>query len=221
MFTGIVEAVGEVAQVRGSSGDRDLTVAQTELAARLTLGASVAVDGVCLTVTALDGPRFTVHAIAETLRVTTVGGLRPGQRVNLETALRAGAPVGGHFVQGHVDAVGTVAGLGRQGDSVHLQIKAAPAVVAQLVPKGSVAVDGVSLTVGPHLARERFEVFLIPHTLAATTLGLRKVGDRVNLETDILGKYVLGMLQRDGSSGLRWDALRAAGYGTPPQRSGS
>ena len=214
MFTGIVQELGVIAEVRDGAEDRTLVVRAPQTAAQLSIGASVSIDGVCQTVTKLDATSFAVHAIAETLRVTTLGRLRVGAAVNLEPALGAGDPLGGHFVQGHVDGTGIVLGREALGDSIRMSFRTDPDLVAQLVPKGSVAIEGVSLTVGPTLDADSFEVFLIPHTLEVTTLGDRKSGDRVNLETDILGKYLWRFLGRDGAGkGIDWDQLRAAGFG--------
>jgi len=216
VFTGIVQGLGRVRQIRSQARDRDLVVdCPGDIAARLGLGASIAIDGVCQTVTALEPTAFTVHAIEETLRVTTMGRLVEGSRVNLEAALGAGDPLGGHFVQGHVDGTATLRARSRHGESVAFEFEAPETLVRQLVPKGSIALDGVSLTVGPEVGANRFSVFLIPHTLEVTTLGERSPGDAVNVETDILGKYILRYLSgRDEAGGLTWDALRRAGFGS-------
>jgi len=216
MFTGIVQAQGIVRSVRASAEDRDLTVTcPAEVAGRLTLGASVALDGVCQTVTRLAEGEFDVHAIAETLRVTTLGDLREGDPVNLETSLGAGDPLGGHFVQGHVDGIARVLAVEPRGGSITYRFEADAELVRQLVPKGSVAIDGISLTVGPVVGDTTFEVYLIPHTAEVTGLARKKTGGRVNLETDVLGKYVLRYLgQVGGSAGITWDSLGAAGWDT-------
>ena len=136
--------------------------------------------------------------------------------MNLEAALGAGEPLGGHFVQGHVDGTARLRARTGHGESVAFEFESDPDLVSQLVPKGSVALDGVSLTVGPELGAERFTVYLIPHTLEVTTLGARQPGDLVNLETDILGKYILRFLGgRDRTAGLSWESLREAGFGAP------
>lgn len=194
MFTGIIEHLGEVVAVDDRGADRELVVACAPLAGRLEPGHSVAIDGCCQTVTSRGEGRFAVHAIAETLRVTTLGSLAPGDRVHLEPALPAGHPLGGHIVQGHVD--GTAELLSREpvGESERFTFGADPQHVAQMVPKGSVALGGMSLTLGPALGEDRFEVFLIPHTLEVSTWARLSPGDRVNLETDILGKYAQRML---------------------------
>jgi riboflavin synthase len=215
VFTGIVQALGSVRAVHAEAQDRDFVVGcPAAIASKLELGASIAIDGVCQTVTALESDAFTVHAIAETLRVTTLGRLATGAAVNLEPALGAGDPLGGHFVQGHVDGTATLRGKNSLGDSIEYGFEGPEDLVKQLVPKGSITLDGVSLTVGPDLTDSRFSVYLIPHTLEVTTLGDRQVGDSVNVETDILGKYILRYLSgRDAAGGLTFDDLRRAGYG--------
>lgn len=213
MFTGIIQSIGQVTQVTAQKEDRQITVRDAGAASRLDIGDSVALDGVCQTVIHLDGDQFRVHAIAETLRVTTLGDLEVGSALNLETALAAGAPLGGHFVQGHVDGVARLESRQAWGDSIRYRFMAPGELVAQLVPKGSVAIHGVSLTVGPDIEDERFDVFLIPHTLEATNLGALRAGARVNLETDILGKYILRYLGSDSRGGaLNWDNLARAGF---------
>jgi riboflavin synthase len=194
VFTGIVEELGAVvAQAGGHLVVRARTVRETA-----ELGASVAVNGVCLTVVEClpDGLRFDVGP--ETLRVTALGDLSPGDPVNLERPMRLGDFVGGHLVQGHVDDVGQIAAVGRDGDTARVRIQwRGHAIAAQLVPKGSIAVDGISLTVAA-LDADAFEVMVIPHTLAVTTLGQAAVGRRVNLETDMIGKYVQRVLSQRG-----------------------
>lgn len=200
MFTGLVEAVGTVAALVPVGDGVRLEVAVPATLAGTTdrpgcrLGDSVAIDGCCLTVIADDGTdRWAFEAGAETLSKTTLGRRRPGDAVNLERALPADGRFGGHIVQGHVDGTATVAAIARHGNWIDLRFTLAAELAALLVPKGSVAVDGVSLTV-VEAAADGFSVALIPHTLEATTLGRRAVGDRVNLETDILGKYVARLL---------------------------
>jgi riboflavin synthase alpha subunit len=157
------------------------------------------VSGCCLTVTQARGRALVFEAVPETLRLTSLGERRAGDRVNLERALRADARLDGHIVQGHVDGTGRVRALARVGDDVRMTIACEPALAALLVPKGSVTVDGVSLTVVDPNERE-FSVALIPHTLAVTTLGERQSGDLVNLEADVLGKYVRHFLARERAS---------------------
>jgi riboflavin synthase len=212
MFTGIIQSVGTVESVRDFAQDRELRVHCPEVAQRLSVGASVALDGVCQTVTELDGERFGVHAIAETLRVTTLGRLRAAATLNLEAALRAGDALGGHFVQGHVDCVGEIEATERRGDSIRYRFRAPRDFAAQLVPKGSVAIDGISLTVGPEIGQTSFDVFLIPHTLENTTLGRKQIAEPVNLESDILGKYIWRYLGRGDPGGIDAEALRRTGF---------
>src|SRR5690606_2908944 len=155
----------------------------------------IAVNGACLTVTAVEDGCLAFDAVPETLARTSLGALAPGARVNLERAMRADGRFDGHIVQGHVDGTGRVRALERDGDDVRLRVACAPELARLLVPKGSVAVDGVSLTVA-EVDDDGFAVALIPHTLAETNLGERRPGDLVNLEADVLGKYVLRYLER-------------------------
>jgi riboflavin synthase alpha subunit len=223
VFTGIVQALGEVARVREQAEDRDFVVrAPSSVLDRLEIGGSIALNGVCQTVTALAEDTLTVHAIAETLRVTTLGEIRAGDHLNLETALGAGDPLGGHFVQGHVDGTATLRTRRRHGESTVLRFDADRSLLDQLVAKGSITLDGVSLTVGPEPGPGGFEVHLIPHTLQVTTLGKLRIGDRVNVETDILGKYVLRFLgESQQVRDLDWEGLRRAGFGADSSKGGS
>lgn len=195
MFTGIVETVGRVRALRPQGGKAELVVEAPELAAGVRIGDSVAVNGACLTVTAARAGALHFEAVQETLDRTSLGGLAPGRGVNLERALRADGRLDGHLVQGHVDGVGRVRELRRAGDDVRLFVACEPAFAELLVEKGSVAIEGVSLTVvGVEAAG--FDVALIPHTLAVTTLGGLEPGAAVNLEADVLGKYVKRYLER-------------------------
>ena len=190
MFTGLVIAVGEVVSVREREGGRLLTIADPGGAlAEVAPGDSVAVAGVCLTAMAADGGRVSFEVAAETLSRTTLGALRPGSRANLELPLRASDRLGGHFVQGHVDGAGEVLEAG--GSDADYRVWVRHPEPRWVVEKGSVALDGVSLTVSAAVPGEgRFEVMLIPHTRRATTLGGLTKGDAVNLEYDILAKYI-------------------------------
>lgn len=193
MFTGLVEGMGTItALVPDGPGLRLVIAPPTEMLTETDfcrLGESVAINGCCLTVVAIENRTWAFQAGTETLSKTNLGKLSVGDFVNLERALPANARLGGHFVQGHIDGVGTVAAIDRDGDWITMTFRVPEALGAQMVPKGSIAVDGVSLTVVTVTATT-FNIALIPHTLAVTTLGTRKVGDSVNLETDILGKYV-------------------------------
>ena len=162
-------------------------------ASKLTVGDSVAVNGCCLTAEAIDGSRVTVHAVPETLARTTLGRLDAGGRVNVEGALRAGEPLGGHYVQGHIDGVGRVQSVEAEGEGLRVFVEAPDDILRYCVEKGSVTVDGVSLTVA-ELADDAFAVALVPHTLEATTLSELEPGREVNIETDVLAKYVERLL---------------------------
>ncbi len=194
MFTGIIEATGRVVRVEPSGGGTRVTLETARPLTKLGLGESVAVNGTCLTVTAFRGRRFSVEVSPETLRRTTLGALAPGVRLNLERALRLGDRLGGHVVQGHVDGVGVLETITPDRDWSLYRFRAPAPLAPYLVEKGSIAVDGVSLTVfacrGP-----RFTVALIPHTLAVTTLGALRPGDRVNVEADVLLKQIAAMLR--------------------------
>ena len=193
MFTGIVTHAGEIAAAREIAGGREFVVASDLPLAEIALGASVSHSGVCLTVVATEGRTHTVQVSAETLARTTLASWREGQRLNLERSLRLGDELGGHLVFGHVDAVGEIVRIAPDGDCHRLEI-AVPAVLApMLAVKGSIAVDGISLTVN-EAGHDRFAVTIIPHTWAHTTLAERQVGDPVNLEADMLARYVARQL---------------------------
>jgi riboflavin synthase len=191
VFTGLVREVGGVV---GFDGGR-LTVSAPGVASDARVGDSVSVDGVCLTVVARDDSTLSFDAVPETLGRTSLGGLGPGSRVNLEPALRAGEPLGGHYVQGHVDGVGTVRSVRPEGEGKRMAFGAPAELLRYVVEKGSIAVQGTSLTVAA-VDGAGFEVALIPHTLEATTLGALEPGDHVNVETDVLAKYVDKLLPR-------------------------
>ena len=196
MFTGIVREVGRVASVEGGEEGLELVVEAPATAAGVRVGGSVSIDGVCLTVESVDRGSMVFHTVPETLRRSSLGRLASGSRVNLEPALLAGEPLGGHYVQGHVDGVGTVRSVEPEGDGVRVVVAAPSGIVRYLVEKGSVAVDGVSLTVAS-VDGDTFVVALIPHTLAATTLGELQPGREVNLEVDVLAKYVERLAVKD------------------------
>lgn len=205
MFTGIIEAVGRVRAIERLGDDLfRLVVDAPEVTDGVRVGDSIATGGVCLTATAVSPEGFTFEAVRETLDKTSLGRLAAGSRVNLERAMRADGRLDGHIVQGHVDGTGRVRELRRTGDDVRLVVECGDEVLDFLVEKGSVAIDGVSLTVvGVESAgserRGCFDVALIPHTLAVTTLGECEAGDPVNLEADVLGKYVKRYLDRTGA----------------------
>lgn len=213
MFTGIVETVGRVVLAEAAGGGRELEIEAPALAGGLAVGDSVAIAGACQTVTALGGARFRVYAMGETLRATTLGALKPGDAVNLERALTPTSRLGGHFVTGHVDGVAEILAVITESGWTTLRLRVDAELAAQLVPKGSLAVDGVSLTLGPEIEDDECELYLIPHTLAATTLGSLAAGDTVNIETDILGKYVERYLARgEGGDGRLLGLLLEQGF---------
>src|SRR5918911_4924094 len=189
MFTGIVRERGRVAAVAGGADGVRLDVHAPETAARTDVGDSVSVDGCCLTAVAVADGRLAFEAVPESLRRTALGGLEAGAEVNLEPALRAGEPLGGHYVQGHVDGVGRIRSVEPEGDGARLWVDAPPDLLRYCVEKGSIAVQGVSLTIAA-LDEQGVEIALVPHTLAATTLAALRPGDEVNLEVDVLAKYV-------------------------------
>jgi riboflavin synthase len=189
MFTGLIEALGEVAEVKPTPAGFRLRLT-TPLAPELTSGESLAVNGVCLTVVAADAEGVHADISPETARVSTLGSLKRGSRVNLERPVRADARMGGHFVQGHVDATATIEDVRQDGDSYWVTIRFPPALAQYIVRKGSIAVNGISLTVAG-VDERLFDVQIIPFTWEHTTLHGAKTGDLVNLECDIIGKYVV------------------------------
>ncbi|MFH1058665.1 MAG: riboflavin synthase [Pseudomonadota bacterium] len=205
MFTGLIEGTGRIARITPQGPDAVLVIVPPWPLAEAVLGESVAVNGACLTVTKVTGDGFCVDVSAESLARTTLGALRPGAAVNLERAMKLGERLGGHLVSGHVDCVGSLARRERLGSSTRLWIAIPAEHLRLLVEKGSVAVDGVSLTVN-QVGADGFGLNIIPHTLTATTLQLAKEGDSVNIETDLIGKYVARLLNRD--------------EGTPPAKGG-
>jgi riboflavin synthase alpha subunit len=189
MFTGIIRERGRVVEVQGEGGSRHLRIEASGTASRLTVGDSVSVDGCCLTATEVADGHFAVMAVPETISRTTLGALSSGDEVNLETATRAGEPLGGHYVQGHVDGIGLVESVEPEEEGASMRIAAPPELLRYCVEKGSIAVGGVSLTIAA-LNDGAFEVALVPHTLEQTTLGRARPGDAFNIEVDILAKYM-------------------------------
>ena len=194
MFTGLVEALGTVRRVVSTGAGKDLVLAAPSLANELALGESVAINGACLTVVECDADTCRFQAGPATLQRTNLGELTVGDRVNLERSLRLSDRLGGHLVQGHVDGVGHIVERQRQGEWETVWFTCPAELAGQMVSKGSVAVDGISLTLVDVLA-DRFSVALIPHTMTMTTLGFKQIGAAVNLETDLLAKYVWKALQ--------------------------
>jgi riboflavin synthase len=196
MFTGLIERVGVIEEIAEHDAARALTisVADDEYLCDVTIGESISVSGVCLTVTEYSLQSFTAVAVEETLRRSTLGALKVGERVNLERALRADARLGGHIVQGHVDGVGNVVALREEGESWWVTFEPPFELMKYIAPKGSICVDGISLTVA-NVAYARFSVAIISHTRAVTTAGTWSVGKPVNLESDILARHVERLMQ--------------------------
>ena len=194
MFTGIVEGMGRIDAVEPADGQRDLTIAADKVLHGMEIGDSIAVNGVCLTAVAVGPNEVRVTAVTETLERTNLGRLSIGDRVDLERPMPAAGRFDGHIVQGHVDGTAILVGIESEGESQRMRFAAEPALLRYIVEKGSVTVDGASLTVTAAQA-ESFELVLIPHTLDVTVLGLRKVGDVVNVEVDILAKYIERLLE--------------------------
>lgn len=212
MFTGIISDVGEVARatVGGEGGRLEIKAPATVKA--LTRGDSVAVDGVCLTAAEVEGDRFSADVSAETAAATTLGALKSGERVNLELAMAAGDRFGGHLVQGHVDGVGVVRGLAPSGVGYVLRVAVPAEIGKYVVEKGSVAVAGISLT-AVDVVEGAFAVAVIPHTYENTTLKDKRAGNRVNVEVDLIAKYVERFLGRNPGRGLTLERLAELGYG--------
>ena len=189
MFTGLVQSLAEVKSIVPVGPGVRLAISDGEIAQRSAIGDSIAINGCCLTVVAIEGASLSFEAGEETLSRTTLGNVQAGDRVNLETSLKMGDELGGHLVAGHVDGVGTVDERTDDAEWSKFWLRVPAELTRQMASKGSVAVDGVSLTL-VDVEHERFSVALIPHTLKVTTLGFRQVGDRVNIETDVLAKYV-------------------------------
>jgi riboflavin synthase len=214
MFTGIIEHLGRVTEARRRGGLTVLTVSVEPPVAGVTVGESIALDGVCLTVTGVSGDGLSFDVVPATLARTTLGRRRPGDLVNLERSLRLGELVGGHFVLGHVDGVGRVAALRPVGGEVEMEVEVPPELTGQMLPQGSIAVDGISLTLVA-VEAGRFTVALIPHTREHTNLREKQVGDLVNIETDCLGKWVLrGVAERTGG-GVTRELLERTGFAGP------
>ena len=212
MFTGIIEEVGRLRSLVVREQSAVLEVEARVVLEDAVVGDSIATSGPCLTITRLAQGRFWADAMPETVRRTTLGAKRPGDGLNLERALTPSSRLGGHLVQGHVDGVGTVLRVEREQNAQLVTLTAPAAVVDVCVPQGSIALDGVSLTL-VEVAGDRLRVSLIPHTVAHTTLRDLTVGTEVNLEADVIGKYVRAYLAKAGpASGLTWDKLSEAGF---------
>lgn len=196
MFTGIIVEMGEVVTLKEKGTGAFLSVSAKDVAEKAAIGDSIAINGVCLTVVSLKAKKLSFDLSDETLNSTNLGRLKPGDKVNLEPALRTDGKLGGHFVTGHIDGVGKIRAKTDKGDICKIIIDAPIKIASLLVEKGSVAVDGISLTV-LDASEESFSIVIIPHTSTVTTLGFKNIGDTVNLEADIIGKYVAKFIGKD------------------------
>jgi riboflavin synthase len=210
LFTGLIEEIGTVQQVQAGAAGRLVIAACTALEGT-RLGDSIAVNGVCLTVTALDGHSFAVDVMPQTFRQSNLGLLHPGSPVNLERAVTPSTRLGGHFVQGHADGVGRIARKHPEGNALWVSIAAPPEIMRYVVLRAFIAVDGASLTVA-RIEGERFDVSLIPHTQAHITLPRQPVGAPVNLEVDIVARYVENLLRGEGTGPVDWEHLAHNGF---------
>lgn len=215
MFTGLILEMGELTYLKRRSGGAVLTLKAERIATAAAPGDSIAINGVCLTVVAKKNKEISFDLSDETLGATNLGRLKPGDRINLESSLTPDSKMGGHFVTGHVDSAGKIRSRETSGDMLKFEIEAPPDVLHFLVKKGSVAVDGISLTV-VDILKDGFTLIIIPHTARLTTLGFKGPGDTVNLETDILGKYVAKFMNRQEDKNNKdarfMDSLMKGGY---------
>ena len=212
MFTGLILEIGEISSFKKRSGGAILSLKANEVASTAKKGDSISVNGVCLTIVSKNNNTLSFDLSEETLRCTNLGSLKTGDIVNLEPSLSPDSKIGGHFVTGHVDVAGRIRSKVNIGDMMKVEIEAPSNVINFLVEKGSVAVDGISLTI-VDILKDRFTVVIIPHTANLTTMGFKVPGDTVNIEVDILGKYVARFLNRDGNRDSRFmKTLMEEGY---------
>ncbi|MDD3845483.1 MAG: riboflavin synthase [Syntrophorhabdaceae bacterium] len=211
MFTGIIEDIGTIAAIEKKSGSWVFVIKTAFEPGSVSEGDSVSVDGVCLTATTIASRAFSVDASLETLRLTTLRDKTPGQKVNLERAMTANGRFGGHLVTGHVDGVGTISDIRNEGDSIGITIEISPAIARSIVKKGSVAIDGISLTVNEQ-SDNKFTVNIIPYTASRTTILEKNQRDKMNIETDIIGKYVESFLAKREGKGIDLDFLSRHGF---------
>ena len=202
MFTGIIEEIGTVRRIEHGAKGARLTIQANTVLEDTRIGDSIATNGVCLTVVSMTGDSFSADVMAESLRRSSLGTLQGGSPVNLERAMAANGRFGGHIVSGHIDGTGTITETQRDDNAVWYTVSAAPTLLRHIVEKGSIAIDGISLTVAT-VAADRFSVSVIPHTAAVTVLGRKGPGDIVNLETDLIGKYVEKLLRPTADSAPR------------------
>lgn len=205
MFTGIIEEIGEILAVQRNAESMILTIKAEKILDDMQVGDSVATNGVCLTVVGIAGSSFQADVMHETMRRSSLGKLKTGSRVNLERAMRADARFGGHMVAGHIDGTGIITDVRKDDNAVWYTIVAEPRILHYVIEKGSIAIDGISLTVAT-VSKEDFSVSIIPHTLQETTLAHRRAGDLVNLENDMVGKYIEKFLTEGVQGGAQKDA---------------
>ena len=199
MFTGIIEEIGKVLGIQKGTNSAVLSVQASEITEDVRIGDSVAVNGVCLTVTSISSNGFTADVMHETLNRSSLGNLRIGKPVNLERAMAANGRFGGHIVSGHIDGTGTVSDIRRDDNALWYTIKTPLPILRYIIEKGSIAIDGISLTVA-RVYQDSFSVSIIPHTASFTTLSSRRVGDSVNLENDCIGKYVERLMPKESQN---------------------
>lgn len=216
MFTGIIEEIGTIRSITPAAHSAQLTIQGDTIFSDLALGDSVAVNGVCLTAAALTGDTFTADVMHETMNRSSLGSLKPGSLVNLERAMAANGRFGGHIVSGHIDGTGTITQIRKDDNAIWYTIHAGSDLMRYIVEKGSVAIDGISLTVA-EVTASSFCVSIIPHTAKETILGMRKTGETVNLENDIIGKYVEKLIQpqadtAEPAGGITLEMLQNAGF---------
>lgn len=211
MFTGIIQELGSVQCLENRGATYRLSVSTKKIRGDVNIGDSVAVNGVCLTVTSIGKEALIFDVMAETIRKTGFSRLKTGDAVNLEGSLKANGSLGGHFVLGHIDCIGHVKEIGNKGDEYAIKVEFPDEYSPLIVPKGSVAIDGVSLTIGK-AGRNNLTVFIIPHTLKTTTLDTKRSGDCVNLEFDIIGKYIARQRSQGAGSPISEEFLREHGF---------
>jgi riboflavin synthase len=211
MFTGIIENIGTIVSINKMSGRWEFSIKTTVMPHDIQEGDSISIDGVCLTVKRVAKDMFYVDASLETLNLTTLKEKKTGDRVNIERAMKSDGRFGGHIVMGHVDGIGTIVEMKQSGDSVRLEIQVPADISEYIVKKGSIAIDGISLTVNEQ-SDNKFTVNIIPYTLSKTTLGEKNLRDKVNIETDVIGKYVENFITKGKNKGIDLDFLYKHGF---------
>ena len=213
MFTGIIEDIGDIKSIKHEGDSAVLVIHSSKIMDDVKLGDSIAVNGVCLTARSISGNEFTADVMAETLRRSSLGALKPGSKVNLERAMQLGGRFGGHIVSGHIDGTGTIVSMKREANAVWVEISADSKILKLIIEKGSIAIDGISLTVA-YVDDKVFKVSVIPHTASETTLLMKKAGDIVNLENDTIGKYVEKLLQPFNEQSSRKNDKKSVSFET-------